>query len=320
MVGHVLLPFIGYRSVGFLFLVLVLLKGLNASMGPILFQAFLSSFIWNFFFIPPSGTFFIEAPEDVAMCLTFLVAAIVTGSLARRSQRLLLLEESEKLHQAVLNSVSHEIKIPLSSIIGFAATLDDKVRGTKNLEAFTGEIRSAAQRLKRVVENLLDMSRLSQGNLRLNREWYEMDEIIERSIETVTQQFSHALIDKRIETDGYLMVHVDFSLMETVVRNLLYNAIQHRKDMTPVTVTVCKVGKRIEVSVFNVGSQIPEVDLRRVFEKFYRVSGSVTGGTGLGLAICESIVTAHQGKITAKNIPNGVKISFSLPYKESYTE
>ncbi len=455
--------FIGYRVIGFIFLLLVLVVASFSSIGPIFFAAIMSALIWNFFFIPPYFTFFISKPEDAMMCVAFFVTALVAGFLTTRirkqetdlilrerrshilyelvkefaeaegeqqiiekathcierlfnvkisvllekpggsqleepgnnqgiklndkdfavaswsflnnkkagqgtdtlaSNRCLclpllgrnkavgvivlfsefiekemkfnleqenlldtiasqlaitlersqfeqqaetakLLKESEKLHQTILNSVSHELRTPLTSIIGASTALQDPKSSLKEDIRFslTQELIAAAERLNRVVENLLDMSRLSSGVLTLKRELFDLNDLVRVTVRRAGRLLTGHKIEFKLSPNDIFCVGDD-RLLEHCLANLLTNSATYSPLGSQITISTYVQNEEGEVAVLEVmdeGSGIPENDLTRIFDKFYRVSGSPAGGTGLGLSIAKSIIEAHDGSIEAKN-------------------
>lgn len=179
-------------------------------------------------------------------------------------------------------------------------------------------IRSAtkqAKRLNHLVGNLLDMTRLEAGALKLNYEPVDLVDLIT----TVTGQMA---ADERLQhkliidiPDNLPLVNIDAVLIAQVLTNLLDNAAKYSQLRDPISISARKRGDQVEISVTDCGIGIPEGDLEHVFDKFYRVQRQDTiAGTGLGLSICKGIVEAHGGRIWAENNPDrGVTVRFTLP-------
>jgi len=317
-----MMPFIGYRAVGFIFLIGVLVVGSVSTIGPVLFAAFVSVIAWNLFFIPPLYTFVISNPDDVILCVTYFVAAIITGLLTTkirdREERLRhaeMLKESEKLHQTLLNSISHELRTPLTAIIGSATALgDEQTPDTKEFrQALAAELTLAADRLNRVIENLLDMSRLNSGVMSLRKEWHDLHDLIGVALRRLGKNLDHFSIDVDIASNLPL-IEIDYRLMEHVLSNILINAAQYSPRGTKINISsAAKYGKAVIV-IEDQGPGISEESLTKIFEKFYRIPGTPTGGTGLGLSIAKSIVELHGGTIEAENKSDGgARFNILLP-------
>jgi two-component system sensor histidine kinase KdpD len=214
----------------------------------------------------------------------------------------------QDLRDALLSTISHDLRTPLVSIIGavsslltYGATYEENARRDLLLT-----IQAEAERLNRFVGNLLDMMRLESGALELQREWVEIGDVIGTALSRLTQALSrHQLI---VEVDpGLPMLRLDDVLIEHVLVNLLENAAKYSPPQTTIRVSARREGRAIVAEVADEGLGIPAGDLERIFDKFYRVQrGDRHGaGTGLGLSICRGIVEAHGGQITARSPANG---------------
>lgn len=468
---------IGYRSVGFIFLFGVLATGLVTTAGPTLFVAVLGALSWNFFFIPPKMTFTITEPEDLIMVLSYFVVASITGYLTSRLKRhervlreredrtnalyeisqdiagsrdktefltkivdrvgrlldgecgILLrgtdgklragggtyyspslsekeqavavwafesgkaagwstdtlaearalylplktpsgivgvfvyrsrqgrqlsleqqnllesiaqqlsvslerhfyetrvraaerLEESERLHQTLLSSISHEMRTPLTTVLGVATALEEKAAAENPdyVRTLAAELHRAGDRLNRVIENLLDMTRLNSGVLSLKLEWQDVRDLVGVTI----QRLGPNLLGRKIETllpENLPLVKMDFRLMEHALANLLLNAAIYTPPAVKVRLIAEMSLKSLILIVEDEGPGLPAQDLERVFDKFYRVPGSPAGGTGLGLSIVRSIVEAHKGTVRAENrAGGGARFVIELPATEKPPE
>lgn len=461
---------IGYRAVGFIFLLFVLIVGRKASLGPVLMAATFSAFIWNFFFIPPRLTFAISSPEDVIMCLTYFVVALITGTLTNRlrqheklirereertnilyealnditssrekaefldkvCQRMNLalqgecgvvlrtpdgklgtdashrhsvylnekdhavaqwafdrvrpagwstetlsqakslfiplegnsetvgvfvytptrprklsveqenllysvcgqlgaaierqfverrlrenekLQESEKLHQTLLNSISHEMRTPLTAIMGSAEALLQQSASQSEVQrkVLANELLQAGERLNRVIENLLDMSRLELGALALKPEWHVLQDVVGVVLNRLRKNLEgHRLLVAIGEEVPLLWL--DFRLFEHALTNIIYNATAYTPPNSEISVMGRADGDRVLIIVEDDGPGIPSDSMLKLFDKFYRVPGSPTGGTGLGLSIAKSIVEFHKGHIRVENrAGGGARFTIDLP-------
>lgn len=325
-------PYIGYRAVGFLYLMSVIIVGFKGNFGPIIFSSISGAMAWNFLSIPPSYTFHISEPEDKMMLLSFMLVGILSGYLAnktRTKERLLiekeqktnLLEESEKLHQILLNSVSHEMRIPLTSIIGTVNALQDlKVQTDPNkIQMLHLELIEACERLNRVIENILDMNRLNSGLLTIRKEWIEASDLIQSVISQIKTKVHKITI---IEKTHHIYLHCDERLLEHALMNLLLNALSYSPADSLITVEIEKIGEKILIRVLDEGMGIPLDKLDLIFDKFYRLPGSPTGGIGLGLSIVKGIVEAHGGSVFASNRADkqGAVFSIELPWSRPAIE
>lgn len=248
-----------------------------------------------------------------------IALAIERELLDEAARQGLMLRESERLHTTLLNSISHELRTPLATITGASSSLLEPHTvedSTLRLE-LVRDIQSAANRLNRLVENLLDMSRLDSGRLQIKRDWCDVSEII-----GVALQHTAALTEGRavrVEiAPGLPLVRMDFHLILQVLVNLLDNACAYTPPGTPIELRAYMEttggGDRLLLSVADSGPGVPPEFLNRIFDKFYRLSGTAAGGTGLGLSICKGLVEAHGGTLVAANAPaGGLVVTISLP-------
>ena len=226
-----------------------------------------------------------------------------------------LLRESERLSAALLNSISHELRTPLATVSGAADSLlrPGSAIPEQNRRQLIRDIRDASGRLDRLVVNLLDMSRLESGRLQIKQEWCDVREIIG----VAAQRLENCLIDRPLSIDvpaDLPLVKVDFVLIEQVLVNLLDNACAHTPPGTTIRISAGRSDAMCVIAVANDGPPIPAAELERIFDKFYRLSGTRANGTGLGLSIARGLVEAHGGTLTAENCPGGgVRFAIRLP-------
>ncbi|MCW1924204.1 sensor histidine kinase KdpD [Luteolibacter arcticus] len=208
------------------------------------------------------------------------------------------LEEGEKLRRALLDSVSHELKTPIAVI---RAALD--AHGTAG-NPYLSEIDTASRRLQRIVEGLLQMTRLESSVIEPRMEWCDVHEIVGSALETTGEIFRGRTFTEQIGADMPL-VKTDHALLEQALANVLHNAAVHTPEGTPVELAVARRGKHIEFTVRDHGKGIAAGEEGRIFGKFYRSPGAPAGGTGLGLSITKGFLRALGGEIVARNHPAG---------------
>jgi two-component system, OmpR family, sensor histidine kinase KdpD len=226
-----------------------------------------------------------------------------------------MLHESERLYTTLLNSISHELRTPIATVKGASSSLLDPATATNEAArtALAKDIQSAADRLNRLVENLLDMSRLESGRLQLKYEWCDLGDLVGVAVKRVDYCTGSHPIQIQM-AQNLPLVQVDFVLMEQVIVNLLDNACNYTPPGTPITIAARVRDQQVEVTVGDAGEGIPPDLIERVFEKFYRLPGTATGGTGLGLSISRGLVEAHGGRLTAENLPEGgTRFTLRLP-------
>lgn len=470
---YALLPYVGYRALGSVFLIMILIVATLSTRGPIFFAALSSALIWDYFFIPPHFTFVIRSYEDFMMLFLYLLTAVVGGFLTKRirnqetvlqvreararslyelgrklseakdirklnlictsvletqfggeavivlrgadgklvrdasssklddqdfavavwvfenkktagwsaqtlagskclcfpmkgnsdlvgvlvfypgpkqknltldqdsffetvinqvsiaierlqfseaAESAKLFEASEKLHQTLINSVSHELRTPITTIIGTSTALKDPATCRDNAarEALTDELVKSAQRLDRVVENLLDISRLEKGTLRLKKEWFEVRDLID----SVKSDLKEELGKRHVKVEGDLsaLVEGDFKLLHHALLNLVLNAIRYSDGAIELEVESSERGIKILVKDF--GKGLPQGKEHLLFEKFYRLPETPSGGIGLGLSIVKSIVELHGGNVIARDRTDasGAQFEIILPVRATPAE
>lgn len=458
--GVLLSPLIGYASVGLMFLTLLVALSLFVSYPGILLGALFSAASWNFFFIPPLHTFYIQDAHNALMCILYFGVALFTGSLVRRikkeqslgqerekrlftlyqfhqnvlsqntaaevienaqiqlshflacpvilttdpqkfetadtredavrnwvyrnqepagrftsslslaentylpiafktriygvlsfcigqelapSQHRLLetlntqlaqrletfrLQEqaktaelnklSDSLYEALLNSVSHELKTPITTIQGVIHNLQEEPvqKNPKLVQSLLLDLQSAGQRLKHIVSNLLDASRLESGKLVLNRGWHDLNDIVRAGIEPLKNTLHHDFQFDMLLSAEPMPIWGDFGLLEQVIHNLLHNAILHTPPQSSISLSTHYTKTHWEVIIADNGPGLSAEDLPHLFEKFYQGHPPKTGGTGLGLSICKGIIEAHQGSIEAYN-SIGAVFRIKVPIQKS---
>ena len=467
IIAYGLSPFLGYRSMGSLFLVAILFFSTFMTRGPLVFCAFLSAFIWNFFFIPPKFTLVIQAKEDILMVVSYFIAALVGGILTskirrqeiilerrekqtrslyeftkelsskldekkivaflkgtledhfganikiltsdvkekillnnillnekdysvalwsyhhnkkagwststlsasnclsmplsgestvlgtvlyyptdkknllnieqeilfdslmkqtslalerviygRQVQELKLSEASKKLHETLLNSVSHEMRTPLTALIGSASALKDKsvMENAETREILTTEIVSSAKRLNRVVENLLDLSRLERADLALKQEWFTWNDFF-HELKNMSKQ-DLGLERFKLEGNFDQLMEADFTLLLHAFSNLASNSARYGGADVEIHVSMDDSDKAaFNIYIYDNGPGIQKEFKNSIFEKFFRLPNSKAGGLGLGLAIVKSIFELHDGNIELSEKYGGACFLITLPKK-----
>ncbi len=245
-----------------------------------------------------------------------IALAIERARLAEQTRQTEMLQITDKLQNALLNSISHDLRTPLVSITGALSSLTDD-RVTLDESARRSLIETAgeeADRLNRLVGNLLDMTRLESGAMRVKREACDLQDLIGSSLEEVGSRLADRNVTVNVP-DDLPLVSMDFVLIERVLVNVIDNGLKYSPAESPIEIGAHMAGAFVEITVADRGVGIPPEDLSRVFDKFYRVQrpGNVSG-TGLGLAIGKGIVDAHGGFISAENRPGGgTIITIALP-------
>ena len=257
------------------------------------------------------------APEQRRLLEAFAsqaAVAIERAELADRARQAQLSQATEALQRALLNSISHDLRTPLVSITGTLTSLEEEgaCLDEPAQRSLITMAREEAERLNRLVGNLLDMTRIEAGALRTSPEPCDIQEVVS----AVLDRLGSRLDGRPVEVEApSVLLPMDFVLMVQVLLNLLENALKYSPPGTPIGVEAKVIGSTLEIAVLDRGYGVPAEDLERIFDKFYRVQRPQgISGTGLGLAICQGIVEAHHGRIWAQNRPGGGTIvTVALP-------
>jgi two-component system sensor histidine kinase KdpD len=227
-----------------------------------------------------------------------------------------MLEITDKLQTALLNSISHDLRTPLVSITGALSSLsnDQVTLNESDRRSLIETASEEADRLNQLVGNLLDMTRLESGAMHLKPDAADLQDLIGASLEEEGSRLGNRKVIVNVP-DDLPSVKLDFVLIERVLVNVINNALKYSPLESPIEINAIMAGAFIEISVADRGPGIPQEDLSRIFDKFYRVQRpNNVSGTGLGLAICKGIVDAHGGFISAENRPGGgAVITVALP-------
>ena len=232
------------------------------------------------------------------------------------SRQTQVLRQADKMQKALLNSISHNLRTPLSTVTGALETLlqDSAVLDEATRTELLNNAAEQAARLNRLVGNLLDMSRLQAGAVRVKREPCDIQDVVGAALD----QLGEPARKREIVLDfprRQLLVPLDFVLISQVLVNLVDNALKYSPPDQPVEIRVREHTDEVELAVLDRGTGIAESDLKLVFDRFYRGQRAAqTGGSGLGLSICRGFVEAHGGRIWAEQrMPAGTIIAFTIP-------
>jgi len=222
--------------------------------------------------------------------------------------------EAEFLRNTLLSGVSHDLRTPLAAITGAASSIletgDAMAPATRS--EMLNTIYSESERMERLINNLLDMTRLESGGLRLKKEWLPVQELVASALHHLDRRLRGR--DVKVDLPADLpLISVDASAMEQVLTNLVDNAVEYTPADAPVEITARAGDKQFVIEVADRGPGLPPGTEKRIFDKFFRASQS-RRGIGLGLAICRGIVAAHGGTISAHNRPGGgARFHIELP-------
>lgn len=239
-------------------------------------------------------------------------------------EKLLMDAEKEKMRANLLRTVSHDLRTPLTGIIGNSSTYIDnhtELNESEKLE-LVSHIREDSNWLLNMVENLLSVTRINQNSMKIATSMESVEEVVAEAITRFYKRFPDADVKVQVPEE-FLMIPMDAMLIEQVIINLLENAIVHSGSSLPVELTVVRVEKQVSFHVRDYGVGISSDRLETIFDgSSYRPESSTDGhkGMGIGLSICKTIITAHNGTIIATNHSSGCQFTFTLPVSDDFMQ
>lgn len=251
--------------------------------------------------IPNNKTINLSLENIVETIIKLSASALLNLELQEEAKQKNLLLESEKLHQSLLNSISHEMRIPLTSILGNSELLQAKI--SNELMGNVTEIKKSAFRLNRVIENLLDTSRLANGALELKKEIIDVEDFIYEIFNNYSDSLNSFTIINLAKKNLYILG--DSKFLEHAVFNILFNARQFSKTDLPIEVELENDSSYVTVKIRDHGPGIDQNLTHVIFERFKRLENKTAGGIGLGLSISKEVIESHNGQIKAYNHQHG---------------
>ncbi len=227
-----------------------------------------------------------------------------------------VLQQTERVRSALFSSVSHDLRTPLATIkTAISDLLLEETRQALDLsQSAARTIEREVDRLDGLVENLLDMSRIEAGSLRLEKVWYPLDELISDAVSHIHMHLGEREVHMNYP-DDLPPVELDIVQIEQVIFNLLENALRYTPEGSPIEIGIQRQDNALQVSVADRGPGIPLAERELIFTKFYRIAQiGHSRGLGLGLAICQGVVQAHDGQIWVEaREGGGSAFCFTLP-------
>jgi two-component system sensor histidine kinase KdpD len=226
--------------------------------------------------------------------------------------------ETEKLYRTLFDSVSHELKTPITTIKGVIDAFQNPtyLLNKELTSSFVDEAKIAVSRLSRLVENLLDMTRLESQNLHLKIESYTISDIISAILDTVENEMQGHVIRVEFEDENQF-IKCDFALIEQALLNIIRNAIEYSPAPGEIIIKTRSLERGALISIADSGKGFPPAAIPQLFRKFFRVPGTKPGGTGLGLSIAKGFIEAHKGTVSAQNrAEGGAEFVIFLPQKK----
>ena len=317
------------------FLAVLVVAWLTQSYLFSLFATVLATFSYNYLFTDPYYSFRVYDTSLIPTFATMTIAALIACTLTLQASRSALLTrqkeeeiEKERYRANLLRAISHDIRTPLSAIMGTAEMLDGMTEPDDPRRKLISEMYNEMKWLHSLVENVLHLTRLQDGGLSIPKQPEAVEEVIGGA---VRQQQRDVASYARSAGTGHniavsmpeelLLVPMDAKLIQQVLINLLGNAARYTPPGDKIDIAVAKKDDFVYITVADEGTGIPEENLPHLFQTFFTTHDKHTGsdhGIGLGLAICETIVKAHGGEISARNRADrrGAEFVFTLPMGE----
>ncbi|MFL5925840.1 MAG: DUF4118 domain-containing protein [Gaiellaceae bacterium] len=315
---YALKPIAPVVSLGVLYVIAVVAVAVLYGLAYAIPVSVASMLTFNFLFLQPVHTFRLHDSANWVALTVYLVVGVVVGELATRSRRLArqaveaeTLRQSDAVKTAVLRSVSHDLRSPLTAIRTASEGLDNP-----SLELTPAErddlfetIRIEVRRLARLVDNLLDLSRLEAGPARRRPELWTLDALVGRALDELGADAERVAVD--VDPD-LPPLRVDAAQVERVLVNLLENALKFSSPTDPVALTADADGDRVRIQVRDHGPGVMEGDRERIFEPFERGT-TAARGSGLGLAIARGFARANGGDVSSEAAVSGASFVLDLP-------
>ena len=274
----------------------------------------------NYVFTYPYMAFNFTISGYPLTMFTFLVVSLVTSTLTTKTKeqdRLRMENEKVKMRADLLRSVSHDIRTPLTSIMGAtSAILENPALSPAEQQSLLVDVRDDAQWLIRVVENLLSITRIGNESAKITKEPEAAEEVLDEAVRKFRKRFPAVSVEVHVP-DELLLVPMDAILIMQVLSNLMENAVFHGETTTHIALSAQRDGSWARFYVRDNGQGIPPQKLHTLFSGALRCEDSSPGdgkrNMGLGLSVCMAIIRAHGGTLEAKNLESGAEFSFCLP-------
>ena len=292
-------------------------------------SAIIAVLMINYAFTFPYFEFNFTIPENILSAVMLITVTVITSALTTKIKRMEAVRreiERERTRANLLRAVSHDLRTPLTTIIGASSAIIDNYDGFSDLQKteMLSDIREDAEWLVRMVENLLSVTRIGSGEVKIVKTPVVLEELIDSVLIKFKKRFPKQNVAVDIP-DDFIAVPVDVTLIEQVLINLMENAVLHARGMTKLGVSVHNEGDKLWFSVEDDGCGIPANRLKNIFAGTTppadEIADSNKHNTGIGLSVCKTIINAHGGAIFAKNaLSGGANFTFYLILEDDIDE
>ena len=309
-ISHIFRDHLDIINITLIHIIPVIVVAIHGNIKATFFMTFLSVIFLNFLYIPPLYSFSVHNELYV---WSFFIFGIVGWIITIQAKNLNTQTKQNELRESLLHIISHDLRTPLSSIHGsINLILSNDNLDEKNKHNLYEDINYASLRMKRLITNILDSTRLSSGNIDLKLEWCDFEDIVGVAL----NEFSQVQNDEKLEIkiDELSLFWGDNTLLTQLIINLLDNAFKYSKNQTKIYFEILNLNNFIKIKIFNETEYIDKKKIKNIFDKFYRFEDTNDiSGSGIGLAICKSIVKLHNGEIKAIPQNDGILIEIELP-------
>lgn len=307
MVSQLLHQHLDIINVALIHLLPVIVIALRGDMTATMIVTTTVVVLFDFLYVPPQYSFHIE---DLIYIWSIIIFFVVGYTITLQSKRI----HANEIKQLLLNTLSHDLKTPLASILGNTTLLlESEVLDAPTRKKVLTQIKESSERMDRLIGTLLDSARIKSENAILQKEWCDLEDLLGVAL----QEFHEDSRQERLEVeiaDDLKLFWGDGGLLMRLMVNLLENAFKYAGGEKRIRVSISATRKAVKILFFNESEPIRSNDLHNIFERFYRLDNTADiNGSGIGLAICKDIVTAHNGTIEAYNVRGGVCFEVRLP-------
>jgi two-component system sensor histidine kinase KdpD len=311
---------LNHTAIALILLTTVSLLAVLMDILPTLIGSLLSAVILNFVFVPPTFKFHLTSLEDYVLMSVYIliafVSAILNYKIKEAEKEVQDKEEKEKtlaIYNTLLNSLSHELRTPIATIMGAVDNLKDnkELLSPQNSGELLTQISIATIRLNQQVENLLNMSRLETGLFQLDLHWTDVNELVYMVISQLNPPDGRVVFTPQ---EDLPICKMDMGLIEQIIKNLLSNALQYTPATAIIHISTACEHSELQIRIQDNGPGVPPQYYEQLYDKFFRVPHTSAGGTGLGLSIVKGFTEAHGGQIKAAPVyPHGIAFTVQIP-------
>ena len=310
LISHIFRGSLAIINITLIHIIPVIVVAIHGNIKATLFMTLLSVICLNFLYIPPLYSFFVHNELYV---WSFFIFGIVGWIITIQAKNLNTQTKQNEIRESLLHIISHDLRTPLSTIHGsINLILSNDNLDKKSKHNLYEDINYASHRMKRLITNILDSTRLSSGKIDLKLEWCDFEDIVGVALNEFSQIQSEEKLDLKI--DELSLFWGDNTLLTQLIVNLFDNAFKYSKADTKIYFEIMNLNNFIKIKIFNETEYIDKKKIKNIFDKFYRFEDTNDiSGSGIGLAICKSIVKLHNGDIKAIPEHNGILIEIELP-------